>query len=263
MKERPILFSAPMVRAILEDRKTQTRRVMKRQPYLSSSNPPNFSDTKPGDLFICPDRFPTTDNPGKVIVECDKVGVYHCMGQKEFAEKHSPYGQPGDLIWVKEPWRIGEDVGEGWYPGAFTGDLHLIYDSDGYRDYRSFPADYRWPRNAKETHNSEGTDEHWISYGPIPSIFMPRWASRLLLEVVSVRVERLQDISEEDVLAEGAAHSGECDHARRSCEEIGCYGPNSYRGGFADLWQSINGPGSWDKNPWVWVVEFKRIGSAA
>lgn len=236
-KETPLLFNAPMVRAILEGRKTQTRRVVKQQPPAI--------DGAYWEVIVCGDcvQFLATDE-----VDPDFENPLHQSTVR------NPHGQPGDLIWVKEPWRIGEDVGEGWYPGAFTGDLHLIYDSDGYRDYRSFPADYRWPRNAKETHNSEGTDEHWISYGPIPSIFMPRWASRLLLEVISVRVERLQDISEADCIAEGAEGGHGAipgyNYSATPCEH------------YRHIWESINGPGSWDANPWVWAINFKPIGGA-
>lgn len=88
-------------------------------------------------------------------------------------------------------------------------------------------------------------------------IHMPRWASRLTLELTEVRVERLQDISETDAVAEGCDHNGPCDHARQSCEDIGCFGSNSYRGGYYDLWNSINGDGSWAANPWVWCLSFR------
>lgn len=90
-----------------------------------------------------------------------------------------------------------------------------------------------------------------------PSIHMPRWASRILLEITAVRVERLQDISEEQALAEGVR--GEpCDHARQACADIGCWGDTA-KGAFGFLWESLNGEGSWAANPWVWVVEFKRV----
>lgn len=90
-----------------------------------------------------------------------------------------------------------------------------------------------------------------------PSIHMPRWASRILLEVTDVRVERLQDISEEQALAEGVR--GEpCDHARQACADIGCWGDTA-KGAFGFLWESLNGEGSWAENPWVWVVEIKRV----
>lgn len=87
---------------------------------------------------------------------------------------------------------------------------------------------------------------------------MPRWASRITLEITRVRVERLQDISRADAKAEGCHHDDPCDHKRQSCDEIGCEGPD-YRVGFRNLWESINGPDSWDANPWVWVVEFRRV----
>ena len=101
------------------------------------------------------------------------------------------------------------------------------------------------------------TDPYVIGYRWTPSIHMPRWASRILLEVVSVRVERLHDCSEADALAEGV--KGEpCDHIRLSCDEIGCCGPTA-KGMYAALWDQINGAGAWAANPWVWVIEFKRV----
>ncbi|GKS91181.1 HNH endonuclease [Acidovorax sp. SUPP2539] len=90
-------------------------------------------------------------------------------------------------------------------------------------------------------------------------IHMPRWASRILLEITDVRVERLQDISEADAQAEGTKPIPDpCDHVRLSCADIGCSGPQPYRVGFRSLWQEINGPDSWDTDPWVWVVTFRR-----
>ncbi len=86
---------------------------------------------------------------------------------------------------------------------------------------------------------------------------MHRHSSRILLEITAVRVERLQDISEEQALAEGVR--GEpCDHARQACADIGCWGDTA-KGAFGFLWESLNGEGSWAANPWVWVVEFKRV----
>lgn len=268
MRERPILFSGPMVRAILEGRKTQTRRVLKKQPYLSNRNPPRFADTQPGDLFVCPDYFPTDKERRSVIVECESLGVYHAMGQKEFAAKHCPYGQPGDRLWVRETFSIGEDLGADWVRGYAQGDRFVILDG-GHHEY-IVPEGYECPRNAKETHNSEGTAEHWREFGPIPSIFMPRWASRITLEITGVRVERLQDISEADAIQEGISRV-----AFRPCDGFPLcdgymVGPDDGKTSlhpkaaqaFQGLWQSINGPDSWKANPFVWVIEFKRVQGA-
>lgn len=226
MKERPILFSAPMIRALLAGTKTQTRRVVKPHP------------TDPRVGGAC-----TYDEHGEwVWLNGHDGSIVSRMGR-------CPYGQPGDRLWVKETWRIGEDVGEGWSLDSEPGDLHLIYDADGARDYRSFPEDYRWPSNGKVVHNSEGTPDHWISYGSFPSIFLPRWASRITLEITAVRVERLQDISEADARAEGC--TGHWVEEAPAADQA--------RFDYRELWEQINGPGSWDANPWVWVVEFRRL----
>lgn len=210
MKERPILMSAPMVRAILSGTKTQTRRVVKPQPYLSTLNPPNFEDKKVGEIFICPDLF---DPKTSVFVEYEGGGRYHNMGSDVFARKHCPYGQPGDRLWVRE---------------AFA---FCCEDKFGpVQDSIIFRAD-------------EGNAD-W-KHGWRPSIHMPRAASRILLEIVSVRVERLHEISEADAIAEGCPS--------------GSYGAYYPVDNYARLWESINGPESWESNPWVWVVEFRRL----
>jgi len=171
-KERPILFKGEMVRALLEGRKTQTRRVVK--------------------------------------VDVANCCTHQCGGKSEAALSHCPYGQPGDRLWVRET-------------------FHPMKSSKG-------PASYRatWPKD------DETPDEGWK-----PSIHMPRWASRITLEIVAVRVERLQQISNEDCFAEGLP----ADTTKGN------------RTWYADLWESINGKGSWNVNPWVWVVEFKRVES--
>jgi hypothetical protein len=119
-----------------------------------------------------------------------------------------PYGHPGDRLWVRETWRPVNEV------------------------HADYAADY----NASDL----GSLGPWK-----PSIHMPRWASRITLEIVSVRVERLQDISEGDAIAEGVGGD---------VTVTPCFSVDRYR----ELWESINGPGSWEANPWVWVVEFKR-----
>lgn len=240
MTERGMLFSAPMVRALLDGSKTQTRRVLKRQPYVSRSMPPNVSDAEPGDLFVCPDMFPTSDVRGSVIAECERIGVYHCMGQRAFAEKHSPYGQPGDRLWVRETTHrrpmlnllTGEPLAPEYDGGAYTVDGVDVLTPDGF--------DFAW----------------WYSRRCCPSIHMPRWASRILLEITGVRVERLQDIREADARAEGVTIEDR--HMGGYC--AGEFLPPSIRA-YRELWESINGAGSWNANPWVLVVEFRRIES--
>ncbi|MFU2766347.1 hypothetical protein ACM7NV_11845 [Pseudomonas aeruginosa] len=205
MKERPILFTGPMVRAILEGRKTVTRRVVKPQPdFLGSMVDPNTP-------------FKTLDAGLHARITC-------------------PHGQPGDRLWVREAWAADAQV-DAIAPSDLSQGEPIWY-----------PADL----SVRQTGCS------MISKGRVrPSIHMPRWACRILLEITAVRVERLQDISEEQALAEGVR--GEpCDHARQACADIGCWGDTA-KGAFGFLWESLNGEGSWAANPWVWVVEFKRV----
>lgn len=201
MKERPILFSGPMIRAILASTKSQTRRIVKPQP-----------DSRPG-------------------MECTRVLFKNRKGDvvlDEAAEAKEPrlcailcpYGQPGDRLWVREThmnwWKLDPANPEG--PRLFS---HVAaYAADGYE----LEPGERW----------------------IPSIHMLRAASRILLEITAVRVERLQDISEADALAEGVPHS------------LNLPGGRFARENFEHLWWTINGDGSWESNPWVWVVEFER-----
>lgn len=248
MTERPILFSGPMVRAILSGQKIMTRRIMKPQPYISHTNPPTFSDTERGDIFICPDCFPTTNERKSVIVECEGIGVYHCMGEKEFAEKHSPYGRPSDLLWVREAHYLTDD-GHNEY---------VVYaaDTDATRAHLArlgaLPADF--PEDVKAGHRRLR-----------PSIHMPRWASRITLEITDVHVERLGDISDTDVDSEGVeGHYVEDGWYWRNyllSDEEAAISPMlaSATESFRSLWEKINGAGSWDVNPWVWVVKFRRV----
>jgi len=212
-KERPILFSAPMVRALLDGSKTQTRRVVKMPPswdcvvYADWGNGwwPYRSDDG---------ESPNYDN-NEIPLNC-------------------PYGQPGDILWVRESWhQRGSWQAPGW-PEAE-------------------PEDYYWSgtRQVVYAADSANPGDGWRSR---PSIHMPRWASRILLEVVSVRVERLQDIGEADARAEGVTIEDR--HTVGYC--AGEFLPPSIRA-YRDLWEQINGAGTWDASPWVWVVEFKRV----
>lgn len=193
VKERPILFSGPMVRAILEGRKTQTRRVIKPQPEVMQNDSIGWE--------FAMEHF---------TVPCSEVF---------FCKNYCPYGSVGERLWVRETWvpKSSWDVEAGC--------LYKASEPDQYKD-----LPFKWK----------------------PSIHMPRLASRITLEVTGVRVERLNDISEADALAEGC--EGNCQIGYIPAYQAG---PCSYH--FAQLWESINGPGSWALNPWVWVVEFKRI----
>lgn len=213
MAEKPILFSGEMVRAILDGRKTQTRRVIK----------PAF-DIKP-DARI-------------VSVDNGKRDIWFANG-RYFGS--CPYGRPGDLLWVRETWR----------PFTANGsiDAAVQYRADSKIEQVSMTAGYinRFPESP----------DNWR-----PSIFMPRWASRITLEVTAVRVERLQDISEDDAKAEG------CDKQFRlnvadffANKNIDFDSISTYSNGFRSLWDSINAKRGygWDVNPFVWVVEFKKV----
>ena len=192
MKERPILFSAPMVRAILDGTKTQTRRVVKH----------------------CKCKI-----TGAELAACEIAGEVNAGDYT-----NCPYGQPGNRLWVRETWAAPH--------------------SEDARPPSAIQCD--WMR----IHYAATEDRGGLLWRP--SIHMPRWASRITLEVTGVRVERLHDISAEDAIAEGVrVHE---DHHGKPRGSI--YSPvQAYR----DLWESINGAGSWDANPWVWVVEFKRV----
>nr|WP_319802623.1 hypothetical protein [Marinobacter sp. EN3] len=142
-----------------------------------------------------------------------------------------PYGRPGDRLWVRETFQgplVSYDRAQEFYEDR------LKFESPEYCEYR---AD-----GGPDPVFVDADDEE--RHGWKPSIHMPRWASRINLEITGVRVERLQDISEQDAKAEGVEPAQCCD---------------AHYHGFSKLWQSINGPDSWDANPWVWVVEFKRV----
>lgn len=222
MKERPILFSAPMVRAILEDRKGQTRRIVKSRHEFE------IGENDAGQPW--PRLQPYSADEPAVEMVC-------------------PYGLPGDGLWVRETWGVGcrPDPSQGWIDGIeYRADVAYLDEHDVLPLYTEcVPEDFAL----------EELREGWH-----PSIHMPRWASRINLEVTGVRVERLQDISDADAVAEGIERSGDgfvrfhpdpADTAHTGTTQD----PRlAYRG----LWESINGVGSWDVNPWVWVVEFKR-----
>lgn len=204
MKERPILFSAPMARAILAGQKTQTRRVVKLPRGASWSD--RLGGTVDGFFF---------DDDG--------------LRARGIEELCCPYGAPGDVLWVRESAFIAP-------PGFGDVDACNAVDSEGHRRLVGYAAsmDGDSVRCAKD-------------YGvkQTPSIHMPRWAARLFLRVTAIRCERLQEIDDHDAMREGVSPTGDTDGA--------------YVAPFKELWEKINGAGSWERNEWVWVVSFKRV----
>lgn len=216
VKERPILFSGPMVRAILDGRKTQTRRIMKPQHV---------------DLMERDDdgRFMFMHAP-----TCGSYCDYACASEGEVLDGHvgwTPWGSHPERhgrLWVRETF-LTREAGR-----------HVVYKAD------------------MDPIKAAGFGAMYGGWKP--SIFMPRAASRITLEITRVRVERLQDISEADALAEGFVKlpaSG-----RVVLSKGGQYFGNAWsnaREAFAELWEAINGKGSWQRNPWVWAIDFVRV----
>jgi len=225
MKEHPILFSAPMVQAILGGRKTMTRRIMKKQP--------------PDESFLLARMIESTSNAdrkhegklhwirlndNKTLIEEDK---------KEFF--NYPYGQVGDRLWVRE--------------------------THAYRDFDSWICD---DKNSV-IYKADYEDPAVCARKFKPSIHMPRWASRITLEITKVRIERLQNITDSDAVREGIERVGgefSCSPWRnyrigeRGEMNMHCSAPTR---SFMTLWESIHGVDSWSKNPYVWVIEFRRV----
>lgn len=204
MKERPIIFSAPMVRAILAETKTQTRRVVK------------ITHKTPG-LAACLEPFDPAEARPKVAAELCRYGV------------------PGDRLWVRETW--------------------AAYDQQSINDREREGIFYR--ANDAKVYDSDGA---WRS-----SMFMPRWASRITLEVTGIRVQRLQDISEADAIAEGIEQVDKADDGKPLWRLYGREPWNtvSARTSYQSLWDSINAKRApWSSNSWVWVIAFRRIAAS-
>ncbi len=221
VKERPVLFSAAMVRAILGGRKSQTRRVVKPQPR---------------------EGFHAAPYPDSFLARC-------------------PYGVPGDKLWVRETCALEHSVEPDQPPPHNDGRpikrrpdddftcVHPLWVQPHYRATDPPPA-------LCYEGGSAGGSEDDFGVRWKPSIFMPRWASRITLEVTDVRVDRLQDIRAADCISEGiwfdVRYGGHCvgDGAH--------FHVSDPRESYFSLWETINGPGSVDANPWVWCVGFSR-----
>lgn len=233
MTERPILFSAPMVRALLDGRKTQTRRVMKIQPPKNEDFPGSYfgvgRKVADGVKWFSLNEYPSLPkHPTKWDLD-GSVGVARTAG---FPMEYDARFAVGDRLWVKETWRTSvayDDV----KPSDLGGEEPVKYEADG--EEQMWGYSHLFGPGKKRV-----------------SIFMPRWASRLTLIVTDVRVERLHDISEADAQAEGAA--------KLVMDDSGTFydgfPEGTYRCGFAGIWSHINGAASWEANPWVIAVTF-------
>lgn len=227
MVERPIIFSAPMVRAILDGRKTQTRRIIK----LPHNNPLGVWEATTVGGHGCYTK------DGKPYPE--RAAIWHTRTGTIIV----PPFAVGDRFWVREACRAEE----------------LPTGIDGVR----YAADDAWRviENTPEASDDWVTLFHYRGRGrgrigdTVPPIHMPRWASRITLEVTAVNVQRLQEISEEDAQSEGARPA----FTRTSIPDYPVTSTPSYRWGFEELWASIHGPGSWEENSWVAAISFRSV----
>lgn len=204
-KSRPILMSAPMVLAILEGRKTETRRVMKPQPV-------HYPD---GDIgWWGPDRF--TD-------------VHECA---------CPYGYPADGLYVKEAMR--RHHGSIFDGGTYCADLTPVFGDDAHKCLGR--AVWQWQRDY------------------LPPMFCPRWASRITLEIVDLRVQRVQDTSADDAIAEGVVDKSAEEIAPLPHETQEMYRYHALKF-YRELWDNLNANRgySWESNPWVWAITFRKV----
>ncbi|HEJ8055876.1 TPA: hypothetical protein SMI48_002207 [Serratia marcescens] len=228
MKERPVIFNSEMVRASLSGRKTQTRRVMKPQPEPCYRG----GHWWPSNAF-------------KTMLHIEEQMQNGQGGWKGLAGDACPFGQVGDRMWVRETFMDLTGTGIEATAGKFEGFAYRANTPAG-------------------SYGDEVRKEYGLKW--TPSIHMPRWASRILLEITAVRVERLNDISEEDAKAEGVRAIGNnfgngpayCDYLLPNLDDTAEW-YNRASDSFKSLWKSIYGAESWRANPWVWVIEFKQV----
>jgi hypothetical protein len=253
-----------MVRALMGGTKTQTRRIVKPQPPMAC-------------------HYVINDNQTAACCFGDqstKASLW-CVPPTARSKDHRlpcPYGQPGDRLWVRERWRVGA-----WFED--DGLICVDYYADGHsrREMLDVPDEEQfnrlWVQSSDDANKRFGKQERYKwqkGESPCrwrPSIHMPRWASRISLEITGVRVERLHDISEDDANAEGIEvcgvggwrnylwhgdHNAPAKTAEGWAHQFSNYHLNPV-GSYSSLWESINGPGSWDANPWVWALTFRRL----
>lgn len=222
MKERPILFSEQRVRALLVGQQTQTRRIMKTQAL-----------------------GPGQDNHEGV--HAFDVSANHLHGYKMMAmtdiSYQCPYGKPGDILWVRETWR-----------GPIVPESALA-------EYERDPTPFRLPEFCQYRADSNELGHHSMNdtegeqFGWQTAIHMPRWASRINLQITGVRAEKIQDISEDDIMAEGVQTDS---HFLNNFFTMNM-NSESPKEAYRKAWQKQYGATSWEVNPWVWVVEFQRV----
>lgn len=239
-----------MVRAILAGKKTQTRRVVK--PKASESSMASFSAAS----GWYPDRY----NHGREWCMWGVRGTTDHNKQGAWLGR-CPYGDVGDRLWVREMWADGDELASSRGPldapehVLYRADKSAYYFGDSPMDGSNLPG-----RRVKDTEgwNFDHPCVHWK-----PSIHMPRWAARIILDVTDVRVERVQAITEEDAKAEGVESLGPSIGAEQGfVDDSGrTHGTHPYTLAFACLWDEINADRGfpWRNNPWVWVVSFKRV----
>ncbi len=218
-KERPILFSAPMVRALLAGTKTQTRRLCKFDHEADIAGPATMEDWARGLAAGIAHQQHITE--AQILDKAEKLrgGTLHAFQRNDggLIGYTCPYGKPGDRLWVRESIYLASQIMVGGVDHSTS-----CYAAD---DEPTVADAWPWERDV------------------LPSIHMPRGLSRITLEITDVRVQRLQDISQTDALSEGITHST----------------LNDPRVEYRWLWESINGAGSWDANPWVWALTFRKL----
>lgn len=239
-KERPIPFSGPMVRAIREGRKTQTRRIVKPQPTCSLSDP-----FPTGHEF-----FPSIDDDGSL--HCGTCGHGIHLTRSGASGIRNRYGVPGDRLWVKENFTFINAQRE-------HNEICIGYDADG-EHLPNRPSIIVTPEQFADFMGDERTKVDPFKRRKYPPMFMNRFFSRETLAIEDIRVQRLQDISEEDALAEGVIK------LPASGRFVGAKGAQYFgaahltaKAAFQDIFQSIHGEQVWNANPWVWAITFQRV----